>query len=245
MNNLNISFIFPVFNDERTVEIVANKAIVFLSRNCTNYEIIIVNDCSPDNSGLIANNLAKINKNIQVIHHKKNLGYGAALKSGINISRYEWLCIIDGDDEYDVMDFEKMLAVKDFYLMVIAFRYKKLYSTKRIFISKIYNMLLKYIFNTNFRDISTGIRLVNRVVLNSIELNSNSPFMGAELAIKAMLSGFPVGEVGIQTFPRSVGSGSAITFSNIIKTIRDVIKMRSEVFSDQYSLPKGRKRYEK
>ena len=116
---------------------------------------------------------------------------------------------MDGDDEYDIADLLRMLALRDYYRLIIAFRYKKLYSTRRIFISYVYNKALRWLFRTPFRDVSTGIRAVHRSVLEEVELTSNSPFIGAELAIKAMLMGFPVGEVGIQTFPRTFGRGAA------------------------------------
>jgi len=126
--------------------------------------------------------------------------------------------------------------------LIIAFRYKKLYSTKRIFISHIYNAVLRSLFDTRFRDISTGIRVFNRSILEYVELNSNSPFIGAEMAIKTMLGGTPVGEVGIQTFPREFGAGSATSMKNIIFTISDMLRMRKEIFSDTYHLPDGRDR---
>ena len=238
----NISLFFPVYNDERTIRDVAENALRILKEVAGRYEIIIVDDGSPDKSGEIADELARKHNCIRVIHHMHNLGYGAALKSGAAASHYEWICMIDGDDEYDVRDLRKMLSVRQYYLLIIAFRYKKLYSAKRIFISYIYNSLLRFIFRTKFRDISTGIRVIHRSVLEEIELKSNSPFVGAELAIKSMLRGFPVGEVGIQTFPRTFGQGSATSMKNIVSTIKDMLRMRKEIFSETYHLPGSRTR---
>ena len=237
-----ISLFFPVYNDENTVRIVAERAIELLEEVASNYEIIIVNDGSPDASGEIADQLSVEYEKITAIHHPVNAGYGAAMKTGIEASRYDIICMIDGDNEYDVFDLKKMLAVRKYYMLIIAFRYKKLYSTKRIFISFIYNALLRLLFKSPFRDISTGIRLINREVLKDVELTSNSPFIGAELTLKSMLRGFPVGEVGIQTFPRDFGQGSATSIPNIIGTIKDIWRIRREIFSDSYDLPEGRTR---
>jgi glycosyltransferase involved in cell wall biosynthesis len=237
-----ISLFFPVYNDETTVRIVAERAIELLEEVASNYEIIIVNDGSPDASGEIADQLAAEYEQIAVIHHPVNTGYGAAMKTGIGASKYDIICMIDGDNEYDVFDLKKMLAVRQYYMLIIAFRYRKLYSTKRIFISFIYNAVLRLLFKSPFRDISTGIRLINREVLKDVELTSNSPFIGAELTLKSMLRGFPVGEVGIQTFPRDFGQGSATSIPNIIGTIKDIWRIRREIFSDSYDLPEGRTR---
>ena len=237
-----VSLFFPVYNDERTIRTVAERAIALLEEVASRYEIIIVDDASPDACGALADGLAGEYEQIRVIHHPRNLGYGAALKSGVASSRYEWVCMVDGDNEYDVFELKKMLAVRHNYLLVIAFRYKKLYSAKRIFISFIYNAILRMLFKSRFRDISTGIRVIHRSVLDSISLSSDSPFIGAELALKSMLRGYPVGEVGIQTFPRDFGQGSATSIKNILWTIRDLLRVRGEVFSDSYDLPEGRGR---
>jgi len=117
-----------------------------------------------------------------------------------------------------------------------------MYSTRRIFISRIYNRLLSYIFKTNYRDISTGLRMAKKSLIQNIDIYSNSPFIGAEITIKAMLKGYPVGEVGIQTFPREFGSGNSTSLKNIIATIKDMLYVRKQVFSSTYDLPKNRKR---
>ena len=155
--------------------------------------------------------------------HKKNLGYGAAVKTGLKNCRHDCIFATDGDDEYDVGDLPRML--KAFYKsdLVITYRYKKKYKTIRIIISWVYNIILRLLFKTNFRDISTGSRLVSKKLVKKIKLTSNSPFIGAELAIKSKYAGFDVSEIGIHTYPRTFEAGSSISVKNIILTIRDMI----------------------
>jgi glycosyltransferase involved in cell wall biosynthesis len=237
-----VSLFFPVYRDERTVRTVARKALDLLSSLGGPCEVVIVDDGSPDRSGEIADELSREHPEIRVVHHPKNLGYGAALRSGIEACRYEIVCMTDGDDEYEVEDLRKLLKLKDRYDLVITFRYRKVYSSWRIFVSWVYNRLLRALFRTPFRDVSTGLRLVRRGVLDDVQLESTSPFIGAELAIKTMLKGYRVGEVGIQTFPRTFGSGSSVTIPNIVATIADMWRIYRRVFSDSYDLPRGRRR---
>ena len=86
MSDLRVSLFFPVFRDERSVRNVAEKALKLLSELCSDYEIIIVDDGSPDRSGEIADDLAREHGSIRVIHHGKNLGYGSAVRSGLAAS---------------------------------------------------------------------------------------------------------------------------------------------------------------
>jgi glycosyltransferase involved in cell wall biosynthesis len=237
-----VSLFFPVFNDEKTIRSVTEKSIKLLEEIAGNYEIIIVDDGSPDRSGVIADELSSQHPRVSAIHHDENRGYGEAIKTGLSNASYEWICFTDGDDEYDVFDFRKLMVLRDYFDLIITFRYVRLYSGIRIFISRVYNMVVRQMFRTHYRDISTGLRMVRRSVLPSISLESSSPFIGAELTIKLMLMGYRIGEVGIQTFPREFGKGGSATFPNIIATIRDIFSTYRTVFSKHYDLPEGRKR---
>jgi glycosyltransferase involved in cell wall biosynthesis len=237
-----ISLFFPVYNDENTVKTVTEKAIRILNEIAGDYEILIINDCSPDKSGIIADELSKENKKIKVIHHQKNLGYGAAITTGLYHSRFEYICFTDGDDEYDVADFKKLIKLRNYYDLIITFRYVRMYSTWRIFVSRTYNMLLGFLFKTRYRDISTGLRMIRKSLLQEITIQSTSPFIGAEITIKAMLKGYRIGEVGIQTFPRVFGKGGTTSFKNIFLTIKDVFAIHQQIFSSHYDLPENRDR---
>lgn len=238
----NISVFFPVYKDERTVRNVTEKALRVLSEIADKYEVIIVNDCSPDRAGEIADELAVQYPCVKVIHHPRNLGYGAAIRSGLDAAQYEWICFTDGDDEYDLEDLLKLWKVKDFYDLVITFRYVKLYSGMRIFISWCYNVIFRFLFHTQYRDISTGLRLIRKSLVDDLTLESTSPFIGAEITVRTMLKGYRVGEVGIQTFPREFGRGSSTSVRNIRATIQDMMRIHRHIFSREYELPPGRQR---
>ncbi|NNE75229.1 MAG: glycosyltransferase family 2 protein [Acidimicrobiales bacterium] len=236
-NMPSLSIFFPVYNDERTVRRVTEKAIGVCKELVDDYEIVIVNDASPDRSGEIADELASEYDAVRVVHHPVNKGYGAAVRSGLAACHNTWVCFTDGDDEYDLYDLHKLWALRDFYDLIITFRYVRRYSSWRIFVSRVYNRVLRRLFYTRYRDVSTGLRLVRRDVVRGLELEATSPFIGAEIAIKTMLRGYRVGEVGIQTFPRDFGTGSATTPTNIVKTILDMIACHRRVFSEGYDLP--------
>jgi glycosyltransferase involved in cell wall biosynthesis len=237
-----ISLFFPVYRDESTVAIMVEKALRLLTSLEAPFEIVIVDDGSPDRSGAVADALARQHPELRVIHHERNLGYGTAVRTGLAACRNEFVCMTDGDDEYEVEDFRKLLKLRDRYDLIITFRYKKIYSGTRIFVSWVYNVVLRFLFRTPFRDVSTGLRLARRSVLQELDLHATSPFIGAEIAIKTMLKGYRVGEVGIQTFPRAFGSGSSTSLPNILATMSDMWRIYHQVFSDSYDLPEGRAR---
>tara|TARA_Y100000590_G_scaffold209481_1_gene237355 strand:- start:597 stop:1289 length:693 start_codon:yes stop_codon:yes gene_type:complete len=217
-----ISLMFPLYKDRSTVELMIKKSSSMLKKLKRKYEIIIVDDGCPQNSGRLAEKIAKKFSNVKVFFHKKNLGYGAALKTGLKKCKNDWVFMIDGDAEYDVNDLPRLFKASQNYDLVITYRYKKKYNTYRIIISWVYNAILRLIFNIKFRDISTGSRLVSKKLIRQVKLKSNSPFVGAELAIKSGLAGYKVGEIGIHTYPRTFGSGSSVGLKNILLTLKDM-----------------------
>ncbi len=233
MNNpKSISLIFPLYKDKYTVKKVINKSLKILKKLKKRYEIIIIDDCCPEKSGLVAVKHSKKNKKIKVIFHKKNYGYGAAIRTGFKESRYDCVYAVDGDGEFGIAlnDLPRILKKYTFNDLVITYRYKKRYKTTRIIISWIYNFVLRFLFNISFRDISCGSRLINKKILKKIKLTTNSPFIGAELAIKAKYMGFKVDEVGIHSFPSSFRAGSSVVLKNILLTIRDIFILYYKIY---------------
>lgn len=237
-----ISLFFPVYRDRATVRTVTEKSLDVLRQVAGRYEVVIVDDGCPEGSGEVADELAEEYDTVRVIHHEVNQGYGNAVRTGLANCRYDWICFTDGDDEYDVYDLKKFEPLLPFYDLIITFRYRRIYSGTRIFISWVYNVIVRMLFRSPYRDISTGLRIVRKDLVDRLELDSTSPFIGAEIAIKTMLTGFRIGEVGIQTFPRQFGSGASVSPKNILATIWDMLRIYRTIFSDSYNLPPHRTR---
>ena len=107
--------------------------------------------------------------------------------------------------------------------------------------SYVYNKLLRLIFQTRFRDISCGLKLIRKEVVDELDLISTSCFVGAEITIKTMLKGFRIGEIGIQTFPRQFGQSSSTSVKSILATLRDLRLVYRMVFSTDYDRPMNRR----
>ncbi len=225
-----LSVLFPVYNDKEAIEVMVNKSQELINNFQIPSEIIIVNDGCKFGSGQEAERLAKKYNNIVVINNINNEGYGSAIKKGIKAAKYDWILQTDGDNQYDLNDFHQMNKIIHNYDCLITFRYKKIYESHRIFISWFYNKVIQFIFKSNFRDVSTGLRLIKKTALSDIDLISNSSFIGAEIAVRLMLKGYQVGEMGIVTYPRKFGVSSIITLRSIIETVKDLVKLKLHLF---------------
>jgi glycosyltransferase involved in cell wall biosynthesis len=227
MDKPSIAIFFPVYRDEGTVETVAMKSLKVLSDLASNYKVIIVDDGSPDRSGEIADRLAEEYSDIISVHHDINRGYGAALQTGFKYSLdYEWICFTDGDNQYDVNEL--------YHLSKLFHHYSKIYGTLRTFISYIYNVIIRFLFRSRLRDHNCGLKVIRSSVVREMELISNSAFIGAEIIINAMVRGYPIGEAGIYTYPRTFGESSVMSSKHITNSIRDMFRVYRKIFKGQY-----------
>ena len=87
LNPKSISLVFPLYKDKSTVKIMISKSLNILKKTKKKFEIIIIDDGCPQNSGKVAQAYSKKNSKIKVFFHKKNKGYGAAIKTGIKKSK--------------------------------------------------------------------------------------------------------------------------------------------------------------
>lgn len=220
------SFFCPAYYDEKNIAIVVEKAVSLFSEIAENYEIYLINDGSPDDTGKVCEKLSEKYEKVKVIHHKINLGYGATLKDGfLNANKFEYICFTDGDNQYDVYDFKKMIPLLPEYDMVIGEREHNANSDLRKFISLCYNFSVRLFFGVNFKDMGAALRIVRKSAVNNINIICSGSFAPAEIVIKLHKMGHKIGVVPISSYPRIHGKSTSLSPKNIMKTIMEMLKV--------------------
>jgi glycosyltransferase involved in cell wall biosynthesis len=154
-----ISVIIPAHNEEKAIGTVVDELIEVLEEEQT-YEIIVVDDGSTDSTAKIVQE----NKFIKFIQHPQNMGYGAAIKTGIKNAANDLIIIIDGDGSYPVKAITELLKEADQYDMVVGARTGKevkiqLYrKPAKWFLSKLAN----YLSGTKIPDLNSGMRIFKK-----------------------------------------------------------------------------------
>lgn len=113
-----ISVIVPVYNVEKYLSICIES---ILNQNFSDFEIILVNDCSTDNSGAICDEYVKIDNRVKVIHKEKNEGLGNARKDGLSITTGKWICYVDSDDWLEKDTFKYLFSGIDDSIDIVVF----------------------------------------------------------------------------------------------------------------------------
>ena len=222
-----ISVFFPAYNDERSIPILVENTIKTLSPITKDYEIIIIDDCSPDNVGRIADEIVKKNKKIKVIHHEKNRGYGGALRSGFKAATKDLVFYTDGDGQYDVKEITKLLKyIDDPNIDIVnGYKIKRSDNIIRKILGKAYYNSVKVLFNIKINDVDCDFRLFKRKVIDSINLISNSGGITIELVKKSQQKGFKFKEVPVNHYPRLEGKSQFFRPSIILKTFKELGKL--------------------
>lgn len=226
MNKPSISFFCPAYFDEKNLPILIPKIYKFLKENTFRFEILIVEDGSPDRTDKVADDLAKkYTPYVKVIHNSKNLGYGATLKVGYTFAnKYEFVAYTDGDNQYDVDELISFLPYLKNNDAVIGFRTKRALKLSRQIQTKIFNWLVRFIFKIKVKDINCAMKIIRRKTLDSIMLTSDGGFIDAELLIKLYRKNYSIKEIEVAHYPRKFGKASGGNPKLIIKTIMDMIK---------------------
>jgi glycosyltransferase involved in cell wall biosynthesis len=221
-----VSFFCPAYHDERNLPILIPRVSQFLSEIANTFEIIIVEDGSPDKTGEVANKMAKEFPNVRVIHHAKNMGYGVALRDGYAAAKYEYVMYTDGDNQYDVREFLPYLTLLETADVLSGYVTKKAVSFRRKIQSEVWNAVVCFLFFIRCRDINCAMKIYKRRVLENISIKSSSCFIDAEMIIKAKKAGFKVAQFPVTHFSRTEGLASGSKMNVVVPTIVEMIKYR-------------------
>ncbi|MEK7616313.1 MAG: glycosyltransferase family 2 protein [Patescibacteria group bacterium] len=221
-----ISFFCPAYHDSGNLPKLIPEVVTFLSSVTDVFEVIIVEDGSPDDTGRVADDLARQYSQVRVIHHPKNLGYGAALRSGFQAARYDFIMYTDGDRQYDVNEFKPYLSLLAKYDVISGYAISKNVSLRRRLQSWTYNVLLLALFWVWYRDANCSMKVYRRHVLDTIKIQSTSAFIDGEMLIKTKRAGFHIGWFPVHHLPRMTGIASGSNITVIADTIRDMILFR-------------------
>lgn len=230
---MKLSIIIPVFNEEKTISEILRKVLA-VKLPSLEKEIIVIDDGSNDDT------LSKIRnaRGIKKIFHEKNLGKGAAIRSGFKAATGDIILIQDADLEYD----------PSYYPILLKPIFKK--SAKVVYGSRLINYPLKFwgkdktvlpthlianrfltgltnlLYGSNLTDMETCYKIFQRVCLNGIILESNGFEFEPEITAKLLKKGYKIFEVAINVKPRTYEEGKKINFWDGVKAIWTILKYK-------------------
>jgi glycosyltransferase involved in cell wall biosynthesis len=229
-----LSIIIPAFNEENTIHKILDKLKEVKLTGDIEKEIIIVNDCSTDNTEQAIQKYIdeNIGLNIQYFKHEINGGKGAALHAGISKASGEYLVIQDADLEYDPEEYNDLLkpVLKGYADVVYGSRFMGGNPHRLLFFwhsigNKILTILTNMFSNLNLTDMETCYKLFNTKMIQSIRLREKR--FGFEPEVTVKISRVPdirIYEVGISYYGRTYAEGKKIGWKDGFRAIICILK---------------------
>lgn len=229
-----ISLVIPIYNEAGNIERTVRIACEVLDRITSDYELILVDDASTDETPQILDRLARDNRKIRVEHHARNRKLGGSLKTGFSKATKDIVIYSDADLPFDFNDIQRAIHVIQNINadIVAAYRHDRTSDRwYRIVYTLAYNWLIRMIYRIRIRDVNFAFKAFKREVLQQIPLRSEGSFINAELLVRADRMGFYICQIGVDYFVRRVGQSTLASPRVIMKIIKEMIALYPELTS--------------
>lgn len=223
MGRPSITAFFPCYNDSGTIGSIVITADRTLRDLTDDYEIIVGNDASTDNSREILAELEAIYPRLRVLDHPINQGYGGNLRSMFAVATKDLIFYTDGDAQYDpaelAMLYEHLTPDID---VVQGWKIERHDPLHRKIIGRVYHHFVRFWFGLHLRDVDCDFRLFRRHVLESFPLESTSGCITVEMMTRIEQGGFRVREVPVHHYHRAYGQSQFFNFPRVARTLAEL-----------------------
>ena len=216
------SLVIPLFNESRNIKFLLNEIKNNLI-NFKDYEIILVNDASTDDTSKVINNLS--NNNIKIITNNENKGQSFSISEGIKNSSYNTIITLDGDgqnDPADILKLYELYSSQDDIKLIGGIRRKRKDNFIKITSSKIANFIRSRILNDECEDTGCALKVFDKKIFLSFPF-----FNGVHRFLPALFKGYGYKTlfIDVNHRKRNYGKSKYGTMNRLFVGIRDIIKV--------------------
>jgi glycosyltransferase involved in cell wall biosynthesis len=220
------SVVIPTFN-RRDLVLRAIRSV--LAQTFDDFEILVVDDGSTDDTRAVAEAAAAADPRVRVLVHEHNRGYGAALRTGIEGARCDWILLTDADLQFDLGELTRLLEPAQRHDVVVGFRMVRMDPLPRRANAYAWNRLVGLVFDLDVRDVDCAFKLVRRELAQHLGLSADGAMISTELLARARLAGASITEIGVHHRPRLAGRSSGADPAVVLTAFRELRRIRADL----------------
>ena len=217
-----ISVVILCFNEAAGISNCVQGAFNVLSPITSALEVIVVDDGSSDNSREILDSLRPLYPRMKVVLHRRNMGYGRTLATGVQAATNHYVLCVDGDNQFVFGDAQKLLALADRCDMVSGCRTPRADPWYRRLLGTVYNVTIRSLFRLEISDIDCGFKLIETAAARKLFPTRSNFAAWAEVAIKAKRLGLRCGNVIVSHQARQAGKSAVFNVRKVATLLREV-----------------------
>jgi len=240
---VSLSMFFPAYNEEKNIKGLLDEALKVLPKLVRDFEIIVINDGSRDNTADIVKSYLKQDSRIRLVNHHVNRGYGAAVWSGFKAAKGNIISFSDSDRQFRLSELKQFLPKLKKYDVVVGYRNPRRDPFVRKLNAQGWKLLQFLFFGLRIKDVDCAFKVFRREALQGIKVKSRGAMLSAELLIELKRKGCTIYQQPVTHYPRKAGSSTGAKLSVITRAFsefwrvylsrRDLVRSRSLII---YSL---------
>lgn len=221
-----LTIFYPCFNDGGTIATMVIRAMQVAPTVADDFEILVVNDGSEDDSALVLDEMARLYPGrVRVLHEPRPSGYGGVLRKGFASATKEWIFYTDGDAQYDPRELTLLVeGAREGVDAVNGYKIKRRDPLLRIWIGLAYQYFVRLAFGLAISDVDCDFRLMRRTIFDVVRLESNSGTITFEMVKKIQDAGFKFAEVPVHHYYRQYGVSQFFNVRRVVRTLLDLLR---------------------
>jgi len=227
-----ISLVMPAHNEAENIEPVVTEAVPALAAVSNDFEIIVVDDGSKDDTAGVTRRLMETEPHLRLVQHPVNKGFGAAVLTGFTSATKDWILYTDADRQFVLAELANLIPYTDKADLIAGYRAPRRDPFLRVLYGKGWSMLCTLFFGYTVRDVDCGFKLLRRKIIDQLadKIGSRGATFSIEWLVRAKRAGYRFVELPVTHRPRVAGSQSGARLSVITRAFRELFRLRLQLW---------------
>lgn len=227
-----ISLVMPAYNEADNIEPMVEEATPALEAVSEDYEIIVVDDGSADDTAGVTRRVMESYPHVRLVQHEVNQGFGAAVFTGFTSAEMDWIFYTDADRQFVLSELERFQPSMDEADLIAGYRAPRRDPFLRVFYGKGWSMLCTLAFGYTVRDVDCGFKLFRREIIEELapHIASRGATFSIEWLVRAKRAGYRFVELPVTHRPRVAGSQTGANIDVITRAFKELMQFRLQLW---------------